>query len=372
MTEGLRSKLAAEHAADLAGTGIALELFDGGDGTSFGLPFLDGVVMVGTASDLGEVGNAEDLVGGGNGFEAAADAVGGTATDACIHFIEDEGALAGLSSADEGGGFQGEGDTGEFAAGSNAIEGARLFAEVRGDEEFEGIEAGDGPGGLSEGDTEAGAVHGERGELLFNLLLEFAGGLLTGLGKLLGGLTVGGCGLIEGSLQLGAMGFGVFGCIELLAGSVVEGEDLFDGSAVLALEFFDGDEAGFDVIEAGGVGFEAAEVIAEREGDVIDLGLSGGEGFKEGLHGGVDAGELFEPLAGDAELGEGGSRGIVEGLVGGGGALFEAGDVLQDSFFLFEGIVFAGFGGDAFDLFNLIGPEVGETDAVLFGAIELV
>ena len=129
------------HFGEFEDAGFALHDGYCRDGFVFGLGFFDGEVAVGEGGDLGEVGDAEDLVDAGEGAELFADDGAHAAADVGVDFVEDEdGDAVGLGED----GFEGEHDAGEFAAGGDAAEGTGRLAGVGGDEEFDGFEAGGG------------------------------------------------------------------------------------------------------------------------------------------------------------------------------------------------------------------------------------
>lgn len=121
---------AGDHAAEFLDAILAREFVDGGDDAAFLLAFGDQIVVIGEGGDLGEVRDAEDLLSSSEAIQAFADAFGDGAADAGVDFIEDERGRHGLPFDVADAGLQGEGDAGEFAAGSDLLEGLGSFAEV--------------------------------------------------------------------------------------------------------------------------------------------------------------------------------------------------------------------------------------------------
>src|ERR1039458_5550907 len=97
-------------------------------------------MMVGEGSDLRQVRDAQDLVGGGQLFEAAADSFGGTATNAGVDFVEDQGALGAARWVGQAR-LEGQRDARDLAAGCDLFQRAGLFAKVGRDQEIDLIGA---------------------------------------------------------------------------------------------------------------------------------------------------------------------------------------------------------------------------------------
>ena len=152
---------AGDHFGEFVEAGFTVHDGDGGNGFAGGGGagglFADGEVAVGEGGDLREVGDAEDLVEGGEGAEFFADDGAHAAADVGVDFVEDEYGDA-IAAADAAGvtalgedGFEGEHYAGEFATGGDAAEWAGGLAGVGGDEEFGGFKAGGG-GEVGEGE----------------------------------------------------------------------------------------------------------------------------------------------------------------------------------------------------------------------------
>ncbi len=67
-------------------------LADVGVGAAAGFLLRDEEVLVGEGGDLRQMGDAEDLLGFGQGLELLADGLGCATADADVDFVEDEGA----------------------------------------------------------------------------------------------------------------------------------------------------------------------------------------------------------------------------------------------------------------------------------------
>ncbi len=90
---GLRELGATEHSGDFFGPLFSGDDMDTGPGTaSCGLLF-DQVVMVGESGDLGQVGDAKDLVRPRQALELFAYRLGRPAADPGVDLVEDQGAL---------------------------------------------------------------------------------------------------------------------------------------------------------------------------------------------------------------------------------------------------------------------------------------
>ena len=174
---------AGGHFGEFGDAGFAFHQGDGGGGFSpptgggFGFGgdgFADGEVAVGEGGDLREVGDAQDLVDGGQVAEFFADDGAHASADVGVDFVEDQDVDAvGPPPAAAFGedGFEGQHDAGEFSAGGDAAEGAGGLAGVGSDEEFGGFQAArsreivEGEGGGVVGDKVTGwqADEGIRG-----------------------------------------------------------------------------------------------------------------------------------------------------------------------------------------------------------------
>ena len=90
---GLSQLGAAQHAGDFLGALFPGDEVDAGAGASAGGLLFDQIVMVGEGGDLGQVGDAKDLVRAGQALEFLAYGLGCPAADSGIDFVEDQGAL---------------------------------------------------------------------------------------------------------------------------------------------------------------------------------------------------------------------------------------------------------------------------------------
>ena len=107
--------------------------------------FDDLEVMVGVGGYGGEVSDAEDLAAVAEDSHFLADGVGSFAADVGVHFVEDEEGDVVLGCED---GFDGEHDAGDFAGRCDFFEGMEGFAGVGAEEEFDAF----GAGGAEAGD----------------------------------------------------------------------------------------------------------------------------------------------------------------------------------------------------------------------------
>ena len=112
----------AEHASHFFGALVVAKETDRGSGAALLLVLLDQEMLVGERGDLRQVRHAEDLLGAGERLELLTHGFGGSASDADVDFVEDEGAgdldfagfgtIGPLLHAD----FEGEQDAGHFSA----------------------------------------------------------------------------------------------------------------------------------------------------------------------------------------------------------------------------------------------------------------
>jgi hypothetical protein len=105
-TGGFGELGAAQHARHFLGALIPDNAPDAGVGPASGFFLLNYIVMIGESGDLREMGNAENLIVAGQGFEFFADGFGGAPSDAGVYFVEDQSALGSRSAAS---GFRGKG-----------------------------------------------------------------------------------------------------------------------------------------------------------------------------------------------------------------------------------------------------------------------
>ena len=76
--------------------GTVVEDANAGGGTAILLALFNRQVLVSKGGDLRQVGDAENLLGAGEGFELLADGLSGAATDADVDFVKDESARRGF------------------------------------------------------------------------------------------------------------------------------------------------------------------------------------------------------------------------------------------------------------------------------------
>ena len=94
---GFGDRCAGDHAGYFVGAGAVVEEADLDLGAAVGLALVDEEVLVGEGGDLGQVGDAEDLLAAAEGLELLADGLGGAAADADVDLVEDQGARGGAS-----------------------------------------------------------------------------------------------------------------------------------------------------------------------------------------------------------------------------------------------------------------------------------
>jgi hypothetical protein len=92
---GFGDLCAGDHAGDFVGAGAVVEEADFGFGAAVGFALVDEEVLVGEGGDLGQVGDAENLLAAAEGFELLADGFRGASADADVDLVEDQGAGGG-------------------------------------------------------------------------------------------------------------------------------------------------------------------------------------------------------------------------------------------------------------------------------------
>ncbi len=89
---GISDLGAAQHACNLVGAGAVVEDTDAGLGASVFLSLFHSEVLISEGCDLGQMRNAQDLLGATERLEFVPNGFGCAASDAYVDFIEDEGA----------------------------------------------------------------------------------------------------------------------------------------------------------------------------------------------------------------------------------------------------------------------------------------
>lgn len=163
VSECFLSDRAAEHASDFLDTFVIIELSNLALSAVMHDRFTDLEVEVSVAGDASEVSDAEDLVAFADFSQHLSDVRGGLSADASIDFVED---VTGDVIFFDDGAFDGEEDAGEFAAGGNFREGARVFAGVWAEREADVVGASifemfKVAGGVAL-DVKGGMFHGEE------------------------------------------------------------------------------------------------------------------------------------------------------------------------------------------------------------------
>lgn len=354
--EGFGADLfSGEEAGDFLDAVVAFDEGDLGGGAALDFGFFDAEVAVGAGGDLGQVGDGEDLVVAGDLAHFVGGEGGGAAGESGVHFVEDEGGDTGAPGT---GDFDGEHDAGHFSAGGDAGEGAKGFAGVGGEVEFEPVGTeGAGFGGI-EADLELGFGEGEIVEVLGDEGGEFGDALAAEFGEGGAGGAVVGFGLGDVSFE----GFGGFGDVfevgELLLDGVEVGVDFGFGFAVFAEEALDEIEAFLGGFDGFGVVFDGGGVFGESVG-----GFAGGdEGVAEELGGGfefgIETGGEFGVAEGGGELGCGGGFGLVGLVEGVEDELAETLGVLEAGEAEGEGFGFAGLEVSGGDFVDLVAEEI--------------
>src|SRR6185295_12288975 len=220
--------------------------------------------------------------------------------DPGVHHVEDERLAARIEA---GHGLEGEQDSRELAAGGDAGQRTQLLARIRREEELRRLQAALRPRGRVVGgrggtfrrerDLEPRAFHGQEGELGLDLLFEVAGGTaplsreLDGRGQIAAG---------EGLALLAQRALALFGraqVAQLGPALLAERDDVLDGGAVLALQAVDEGEPALDLVEAARADLERLPVIAEEEGQVIELGADGAARLDVRCEARIDAREVL-------------------------------------------------------------------------------
>src|SRR5450759_3485849 len=115
-----------------------VEPFHTGHGAAVALTLLDPEVRVGVGGNLAEVGHAQDLMRAGQEPQAPPDGLRSAYADPVIELLEDESGCAVRAGQDL---LDGQGHSGELPARRDAGQRARWLTRVRGDHEYDRIDA---------------------------------------------------------------------------------------------------------------------------------------------------------------------------------------------------------------------------------------
>ena len=347
---------AAEHPGDFFDPGFAFDFGKLGNGAVGGVLLGDDELGGGGGSDLGEVGNAEDLVGGAEAAHLCADGMGDFAADVCVDLIENEEGDAVLCGE---GAFHGEHYARNLAAGGDELEGFCGLAGIWGEEEFCGFEAG---GGRlirgTKGDCEFGFLEAEVVQLFLDIGSEPGSGRGAELRELRTERVEGFAG--DGDFALQALEFLAAGLdfAQTVGGLFAEGDDIGDGGTVFALEGFEEGDAFLEFRELLRVDIEGVHVMLEGADGLFQFDDGIRVGLGEGRGGGIEFLQLTKMAL---DLGETGEQGVVslrEALEDGGGELDEAAAVCCDGVPGEDGLLLAGLDAGGVDLIHLMTEEV--------------
>ncbi|OPZ07688.1 MAG: hypothetical protein BWZ10_02781 [candidate division BRC1 bacterium ADurb.BinA364] len=253
-----------------------------------------------------QVGDAYDLMAAGQFAQFFADDLRRLAADARVDFVEHQGrdAVAGGEQA-----FDGQHDSRQFAARSDAAQRLERFAGVGGQQKLDSIDAvrrdreASGGEGRSvvlgsriapKADGELGAFHVQFGQLLEQILFETARGFLARGAEGFGLGDERGLALAEPSAQafdfLAAIGQA--GQPRFVAAQFAE--NVFDAFAILARQIADQVQAVLDGFEPAGVAFGRQGIVAHAVGKVLQLVAHGGQRVAGGGFERIDFGQAGE------------------------------------------------------------------------------
>ena len=321
---GRPAGVAAEHLGELDDPPLAVEVLDLGDRPAVALALGDPVVGIGVRRDLGQVGDAQDLVPAGEGPQAPPDRVRAATADPRVDLVEDEDRRLVRLGQDA---LDGQGDPRQLPARGDPRQRPGRLAGVRGEAVDDLVD----PAGI-EGDGIAVELDGGlvvRGGAAAEADLEDAGAEPELLEDLADGSGQGVAGRPASSGQaagrrgdLGQQG----GVLALAAGSLLVepaqalelggralavGDDLRLVVAVAALEGVDRAEPLLERGERRRVVVDAVGQAADLGGDVLQLGLQPGQPLGERLEPRVEPGQAARLADGD------GRRVAGPGAVGG-------------------------------------------------------
>lgn len=260
-----------QHARQFIHARFVLHGLDGGGGAVLTGGFGDDKVMLAAGGHVRQVRDANDLPGGGYRAEFFADGVAHLAADIGVHFVEDQYRHAVVLGENC---FNGEHDTGDFAAGGDGAQWPGRFAGVGLEGELDVVQAGRaGRFRWLNGHVESAVGETEVAQFACDGRGEFRGGRAASFGEVASvSFDLGGGGADIGFELGGALAAGLE--VVKLAACVFEViENGRQGGAVFSFETVKGGHAFFDPREPVGVGFNHAGKRGQRMGEF--LGLSG-------------------------------------------------------------------------------------------------
>ena len=214
--------------------------------------------------------------------------------------------------------------------------------------------------------------HCQRLQLGFYALLQFVSGFLTPLGKLIGQRFVRLRQLFTPLFHRRAALCSVFGGGDVAAHLCKEGEDLLHRRAVFAFQLVDYRKTALDLLQARGIGFDMAQVVAQRSGGFGYCYPGRLQSVGHATQALIDAAKFFQTLHRQTHLGVRGLRPIVQRGIGDVCALQQPRDVLLNAALLLEAYIFAGFKTGRVDFIALEVPQIEQAEFFLFGLLQLL
>ena len=188
---------------------------------------------IGHGGQLGQMGDAQHLLGAADAGHLLRHLLSGPAGDAGIHLVKDHGAYPVLLRQNV---LHGQHDAGQLTAGGDLLDGAQLLAHVGRHKEAHGVHTGLRQGLGLEVDGEADAAHIQLEQLREDLLIQPLGRLMAGLGQLLRRRLGSRQGLLLQLLQMQQGVAGVLDGVQLLGAAVQIGQHTLYIRAILLFQ----------------------------------------------------------------------------------------------------------------------------------------
>ncbi len=279
-------------------------------------------MVVGEGRDLGQVGDAQDLLPRGHRLELPAHHLGDPAADAGVHLVEHEREPRGIGAHD---GLEPQHDARQLPTGGDARQRTQLLSGVRGEQELRPLESPLGPLGRihdglrvrrGEGHLETRLFHRQLRELGLHALAQVERRGPAPLRQRARSLEVGRPQPLAPRLERPLLLLRRGQEVELAAAALAKRDDLFDRRAVLLLEPLDDREAALDLVEAARAHLELLLVVAQAKRQVLEGRERLRPRVEEALERGVDRREVLHPAKDQAEARERGALVVVEQTVG--------------------------------------------------------
>ena len=241
-----------------------------GKGAAVGDALLHGEMSIGHGGQLGQMGDAQHLLGAADAGHLLRHLLSGPAGDAGIHLVKDHGAYPILLRQNV---LHGQHDAGQLAAGGDLLDGTQFLAHVGGHEEAHGVHSGLRQGLGLEVDGEADAAHIQLAKLREDLLLQPLCRLMAGLGQLLRRRLGSSQGLLLQLLQVQQGVAGVLDGVQLLGAAVQIGQHTLYIRAILLFQPVQLIQTALHLVQLLRGEVEGIPLVLHSVGQIVDLAV---------------------------------------------------------------------------------------------------